>query len=267
MFGSTIGSTRFTEEYTAQKFEDFVEEMENLAKIVERYPQYAYAAFSHCIMGKWRYIMLTIEDVDTLFQPLEDVISQTFIPALTGRSQCTSDERRVLSLPLRYGDLNVISPETRACEEYKASQMISKPLKDMTVQKKESFRRPQLQFIKINPHRQRQQEIESVARQIRESLCLPKQRMMDLLFEKGTSSWLSVLPLQDQGFNLSKEEFRDAFSLRYGCQLKSIPYHCKCEKTFSADHATICPYGGLQIARQNEVRDITTQWLTPGSMF
>ena len=44
----------------------------------------------------------------------------------------------------------------------------------------------------------------------------PKQRMMDLLGEKGSSSWLSVLPLKDQGFNLNKGEFRDALNLRYG---------------------------------------------------
>ena len=177
MLGSTFGSTRFAKEYTAHKFDDFVEEIENLAKITECRPQSAYAAFSHCIMGKWRYIMRTIEDIDILFQPLEDVISQTFIPTLTGRSQCTSDERRLLSLPLRYGGLTIINTVTRASEKYKASQMISEPPKDMIVEQKESFGRPQLQSMNANLHRHKQQEIENVARQIRESLSPPKQRI------------------------------------------------------------------------------------------
>ena len=79
MLGSTIGSTHFAEQFTEKKIELFVEEIEILSKIAEQYPQSAYAAFSHCIMGKWRYLMRTVENIDTLFQPLEDVINQSFI--------------------------------------------------------------------------------------------------------------------------------------------------------------------------------------------
>ena len=216
MLGSTIGVTSFAEEYTSHKVKDFVEEIENLSQIAERYPQSAYAAFTHCIMGKWRYIMRTIEDIDTLFQPLEDVITQTLIPALTGRCQCNPDERRLLSLPIRHGGLNIINPVISASGEYHASQKISEPLKDMIVQQSESFSEPQLQSIKTDLRRQKQQETESAVQEIRESLSPPKQRMKDVLGEKGLSSWLSVLPLKEQGFNLNKGEFRDALNLRYG---------------------------------------------------
>ena len=39
-----------------------------------------------------------------------------------------------------------------------------------------------------------------------ESLPQTKQKMMDLAWEKEASSWLSALPLQDQGFDLNKED-------------------------------------------------------------
>ena len=126
MLGSTIGATSFTEEYTAHKVKDFVEEIENLSQIAER----AYAALTLCIMGKWRYIMRTMADTNTLFQPLEDVITQMFIPALTGRCQCNPDERRLLSLSIRYGGLNIINLVISASRECQASQKISEPLKD-----------------------------------------------------------------------------------------------------------------------------------------
>ena len=84
------------------------------------------------------------------------------------------------------------------------------------VQKSKSFSKPQIQSIKSNLRRQKQQETESAVQEIRESLSPPKQRMMDLLGKKGTSLWLSVLPFKDQGFNLNKGEFRDALNLRYG---------------------------------------------------
>ena len=47
--------------------------------------------------------------------------------------------------------------------------------------------------------------------------CSPKlQRCIELGSEKGSSSWLTVLPLEDYGFHLSKGDFRDALCLRYG---------------------------------------------------
>jgi len=137
------------------------------------------------------------------------VITQTFIPALT-------DKKRLLSLPIRHGGLNTINPVITASGEYHASQKISEPFKNMIVQKSESFSKPQIQSINSNLRRQKQQETESAVQEIRESLSPPKQRMMDLLGETGTSLWLSVLPFKDQGFNLNRGEFRDALNLRYG---------------------------------------------------
>jgi hypothetical protein len=132
MFGSAIGSRDFVKTFTDEKIDVFLNEIENLAKIAKHnYPQSAYAAFSHCIDGKWRYLMRTVEDIDSLLQPLEDSINQVFIPALTGGSQCNPDARSLMSLSIRYGRLNVINPITNASHEYQASQKISNPLKDM----------------------------------------------------------------------------------------------------------------------------------------
>ena len=39
------------------------------------------------------------------------------------------------------------------------------------------------------------------------------QRALNLAAERGSSAWLTVLPLQDLGFNLNKSEFR--VKLRY----------------------------------------------------
>ena len=131
----------------------------------------------------------------------------------------------------------------------------------MIVEQRESFSKPQLQSIKASLRQEKKQRMEDMSQQVREQLPPAKQRMMDLHCEKGSSSWLSALPLQDQGFNLNKGEFRDALSLRYGWQLKNTPHYCRCGKSFSTDHAMTCPLGGLPIARHNEIRDVTAQWL------
>ena len=100
--------------------------------------------------------------------------------------------KRDLSLPISHGGLNIINPVTSASGEYHATQKISEPLKDMTVQQSESFSKPQPQSIKTHLCRQKQQGTESAVQEIRESLSPPKQRMMDLLGEKGSSSWIKA---------------------------------------------------------------------------
>ena len=85
---------------------------------------------------------------------------------------------------------------------------------------------------------------------------------MELGTEKGVSTWLTALPLQEQGFNLNKQEFHDALCLRYGWQLKNLPNYCVYGSVYSTDHAMTCSHGGLTITRHNDVCDITANWLS-----
>ena len=63
--------------------------------------------------------------------------------------------------------------------------------------------------------------------------------IVDLAAEKGSSAWLTVLPLQDLGFNLNKREFRDAIKLRYDWPVEEIPSTCACGEAFTVDHSMI----------------------------
>ena len=79
---------------------------------------------------------------------------------------------------------------------------------------------------------------------------------VDIASEKGSSSWLTVLPMAEHGFALHKGAFRDAIHLRYGWKLSSLPSLCVCGKSFTVDHAFSCPYGAFRTIRHNEIRDI-----------
>ena len=63
--------------------------------------------------------------------------------------------------------------------------------------------------------------------------------IVDLAAEKGSSAWLTVLPLQDLGFNLNKREFRDAIKLRYDWPVEEIPSTCACGEAFMVDHSAM----------------------------
>ena len=87
------------------------------------------------------------------------------------------------------------------------------------------------------------------------------QRALDLAAEKGSSVWLTVLPLREMGFNLNKREFRDAIKLRYDWPVDDIPSTCVCGDAFTVDHAMICKRGGFVTQRHNELRDLEAELL------
>ena len=88
------------------------------------------------------------------------------------------------------------------------------------------------------------------------------QRSVELARERGTSAWLTVLPVAEHGFLLHKGEFRDALCLRYGWNLRNTPISCNCGSPFSVDHAMTCHMGGIPTIRHNEIQDITATRLT-----
>ena len=91
---------------------------------------------------------------------------------------------------------------------------------------------------------------------------MPEQnRAVQQAKQKGTSSWLNVLPLEDHGFTLTKGEFRDELALRYNKTLRSLPSNCPCGQKFNVTHALNCKKGGFMIMRHNNIRDFEANLL------
>jgi hypothetical protein len=87
-------------------------------------------------------------------------------------------------------------------------------------------------------------------------------RSVKLASEKGSSTWLTVLPLSEHGFALHKGAFHDALALRYGWTPDRLPSKCACGASFSVEHALSCAKGGFPSIRHNEIRDLTATLLT-----
>ena len=104
-------------------------------------------------------------------------------------------------------------------------------------------------------HLRQQQHLEAVA-ELQPRLPEHLHRAMELGSEKGASSWLSILPIEEHGFSLHKVAFRDALCLRYGWTPSHLASHCVCSHPFSIDHALTCPTGGYPTIRHNELRDL-----------
>ena len=87
-------------------------------------------------------------------------------------------------------------------------------------------------------------------------------RTISLARDKGASGWLNVLPLQEEGFCMNKEEFRDALALRYNKYIPDLPSICPCGKPFDPYHAMECKKGGFIHARHDQMRNLEAALLS-----
>ena len=80
--------------------------------------------------------------------------------------------------------------------------------------------------------------------------------------DKGASSWLNALPIEELDFQLNKEEFRDALRLRYNRKLEDLPLMCPCGSSFTVNHALSCKKGGYIHERHDNLKDTLTKLLS-----
>ena len=236
----------------------------NLTDVASSQPHAAYAAYVHGLSSRWSYLVRTISDIDDLLQPLENAIHQHLIPALTERPPCSSVERDLLVLPVRLGGLGLRDPSTASSENFQSSERITAPLVALIISQNvgESVDPFTTSTIKKEIKKRNHQRQDEQAHIVYDQLAPDLKRCVDLSKEKGSSSWLSVLPLEEHGFYLHKGEFKDAMCLRYGWKPNNTPQTCNCGAQFKVDHAMICHMGGFPTIRHNGIRNITASLLT-----
>ena len=88
-----------------------------------------------------------------------------------------------------------------------------------------------------------------------------QKRSVEIASKKGASSWLNALPIAGHGFALHKSAFGDAICLCYGWQPPLLPSHCICGSIHIL-WSMNCPSGGFPSIRHNEVRDLTSAFLS-----
>ena len=195
---------------------------------------------------------------------MRSCLSKVLIPAITEHRSSQLD-KDILALPVCLGGLGMTNPCLEANFEQSSSVKVTTPLVQQIVAQShqmpdDSLVKPLQQAVRS----ERAKALQDRAVHIREVAPQKVQRALDLAVEKGSSVWLTVLPLREMGFNLAinKREFRDAFKLRYDWPVDDIPSTCVCVDIFTVDHAMICKRGGFVTQRHNELRDLEADLLS-----
>ena len=97
---------------------------------------------------------------------------------------------------------------------------------------------------------------------MKNSLPTKAKRAVELATGKGSSNWLTVIPLKELDYNLNKKEFRYVIKFRCDWEITDTPLICACGDQFSVDHGIVCQHGRLIIQRHiNEPRDLEPEVL------
>ena len=191
------------------------------------------------------------------FGPLEDVIVQHLLPAITGLPPPSEATRQLFSLPAKLVGLGVVRPDLIAPLQRVTSLEVSSQLKTAILA--QSMAPPRLMLEKSRKRKKGHAALralwESMALTISAELGPKGKRALEVSCDRGASSWLSCLPIASYGFSLDRRTFQDALAARYGWPIFDIPDTCLCGAAFTVDHAMVCRRGGFPIIRHNHVRD------------
>ena len=263
--GTPLGPEEFTEEFVTKKVQEWSEQLLELANIATTQPHATFTAFEHGYVHKFTYLSRVTPSINLLLQPLEDIIQSRLIPAWTGRAPPNAIERDLFTLPVRFGGLGIVNIPSCSSSEFSNSVKISSPLTDLILKKSSNYPWDALEAqlsAKQAVRSERQEASKSAMNALSTSLNDSQRYAMALAQEKGASTWLTSLPLEEFGFSLHKGAFRDALALRYGWLPSNTPTNCECGTSFSVEHALSCPKGGFPSIRHNEVRDNVGGWLS-----
>ena len=170
-----------------------------------------------------------------------------------------------MALPARLGGLGIGIPSQKSDDAFNASLLVTAPLRQLIHSRDTTYSYQALadqMSAKADIQRKRREQATAEANNLRGELTPALQKAMDLARERGSSSWLTALPLGEHGFSLHKGAFADALDLRYGWVLSRTPTSCACGANFTVKHVLSCPRGGFPSIRHNEIRDITTNLLS-----
>lgn len=262
--GAAVGGATFRESYVQKKVEQWVKEIKLLSKIAFWAPQEAYTCFISGYKHKLNYCMRTIPDIGEQLTKVDEVIITHFIPAITGGIKPSEEERSLFSLPPSMGGLGLPIFFNQAHVEFENSCLITGDIQEDIISQnipgsddtKNNMRKKKLQ-IKKNKIQRNKELFEGLIR----SSSHRKRTLMQINSEKGASSWLTTLPIKDEGFQLDKQSFWDLLKIRYDHQLTKVPEKCACGSPFDLTHALSCKKGGFVSQRHNTIRDVTARLL------
>ena len=104
---AALSTSQFRDKYVMEKTNKRIEELQVLSEIAKTEPPAAYTCFLSGYKNKLNYYMIKNPGIGKLLRMLDEVSLAEIIPAITGGITITENERKLLSLAPRLGELGI----------------------------------------------------------------------------------------------------------------------------------------------------------------
>ena len=172
----------------------WAKELKLLSQIAEIQPQAAYSAYVHGFRGKFTHFLRAIPYITDCLKPVEDIMRNEFISAITGGIQCSDKERDLLALPVRLGGLGLENITKISMREYESFRKMTKSLVNSVIEQQIVFKvqEEEQKKLKAEIKKDRREYHQRKLDEIRQSMNDGQRRQNDLTQERGSSYWLNT---------------------------------------------------------------------------
>ena len=145
---------------------------------------------------KFVYFVITIPELGELLKPL-DVIRLKFIPSITCGHICSVDERKLLSLPTRYGGLAIPLFHEIASFEYENSNKLTTSLSQLIKDQSKVYHVNEIdqRKVKSDIRSEREHRYKNTLNEQRNNMSESQVRVNNISQKKRLSNWISSYPI------------------------------------------------------------------------
>ena len=166
-----------------------------------------------------------------------------------------------MSLPTRYDWLTVPTFYELAETEFESSHKITSELTPLIINQCSQYNMNERKAkqLKLDIKRIKESNYKSCLQELIVQVNEKENWLVKISTKKGVSNWLTILPITEHGFELSKQQFWDSVRLRYGWEIANLPIFCPCGSKLDIQNSIICKKGGFVSIRDNDLRDLTAR--------
>ena len=258
--GGYVGDAQGQKEYIDSKAKEWVRALKQMVDIGCESPHQLFAAYTCSFQHKWTYVQRTVQANGSSYEPVEKVIKEDLLPAVTKWLEVSPDERQLLGLPVRAGGLGIVDPTEKAKSNYAVSRKATEHLVAALLgEEKWNARIHHKTFTSATSDHKAvcNAQYTKLAKEFAgdNSRVEPAmRRAVGRASEYPTGHFLTVKPTKASGTTLRPCEFWDGINVRYGKKPPDIPTRCpNCQedKAFSLGHALTCKKGGAVVGRHD----------------
>lgn len=153
------------------------------------------------------------------------MIHTSFLPSLFGRAEPLPEElKELVNLSPAQCGIGIPDLKRGSWEQFNASLDITAlHVNSIVTQSSTNPARELMEERKREINAQRRADAKSRIDRIDESLSPDLLQAVQQTRDKGASSWLNAIPIEEHGLPLNKQKFRDSLCLRYNLPLPNLP--------------------------------------------